>query len=302
MTSHLGEILAVTTALMWAFGATFFGMVAKRSSSVLVNAIRLPSGAILLWLAYVITTGELWPAGLGWREHLWLGSSGILGLAIGDSFYYLGITMIGPRRASMVLPATPVIAAVFAWFMLSERLDGQAMLGISIVIAGILVAVLGRDDGSGDFHRVPRARLWRGLLAAAVCAVCSGVGNVFAKIGMSGGLDPLPASLVRGWWATGGMAVYLLFRPSIFRDLQYLRDPFIYRLLGFAVVLGPFLGMWAAVTSLHLSETGVSTVLMNIVPITVLLPAWLFHRDKPSPTAVLGVVIAIGGGALLFLR
>jgi drug/metabolite transporter (DMT)-like permease len=69
-----------------------------------------------------------------------------------------------------------------------------------------------------------------------------------------------------------------------------------------AVVLGPFLGMWAAVTSLQLSATGISTVLMNIVPITVLLPAWIFHRDKPSPMALVGVLLAMAGGAVLFLR
>ena len=35
------------------------------------------------------------------------------------------------------------------------------------------------------------------------------------------------------------------------------------------------------------------------VPIFVLGPAWLVYRDRPSPVALVGVVIAVAGGAIL---
>jgi drug/metabolite transporter (DMT)-like permease len=300
--SHLGELLALSTALMWGFGATLFGLASSRSSAILVNAFRLPAGATLLWLAWVVTTGTAWPDGITWRQHLWLGLSGTLGLAIGDSFYYKGIMLAGPRRASLMLAATPVVAALTAWPVLGERLGTMAMAGIAVVIGGILLAVLGRDDGTGDHRGVPRAVLVRGLGAALVCAVCSAVGNVLAKLGMPGETPPLAAALVRGWWATLAMGLFLLGRRDIVAQLPRLRDPRVLKPAGVAVVLGPFLGMWAAIAALKLTETGVASALLNTVPITVLLPAWLIHRDRPSPTALLGVAVAVGGGALLFLR
>ena len=300
--SHLGELLALATALIWAFGATLFGMAGRRSSAVLVNAIRLPAGGLLLWLAWVLTTGTFWPAGFTAKQHLWLGCSGALGLAVGDSFYYKGIMLAGPRRASLMLAATPVVAALVAWPVLGERLDALAIAGIVVVIGGIALATLGNDRGTGEHRDLPRALVLKGMAAALVCAVCSALGNVLAKLGMPGDTPPLAATLVRGWWAVFAMGLFLAGRRSVFSHLPALRDPRVWRPLSVAVVLGPFLGMWAAVTALKLTETGVASVLMNTVPLTVLLPAWIFHRDRPSPTAILGVVTAVAGGALLFLR
>lgn len=302
MTSHLGELLAIATALTWAFGATLFGMAGRRSSAVLVNAVRLPAGAILLWLAWVATTRSLWPEGFTAEQHLWLGISGSLGLTVGDSFYYKGIMLAGPRRASLMLAATPVVAALVAWPVLGEALDAQAIVGIAIVLGGILLAVLGRDPGSGEHRDLPRRDILLGLGAALVCAVASAVGNVLAKLGMPGDTSPLGASLVRGWWAVLAMALFLTTRRSALANAGALLRPEVWRPMSVAVVIGPFLGMWMAVTSLKLTEVGVASVLMNTVPLTVMLPAWIFHRDRPSASSLVGVAVALVGGAVLMLR
>ena len=300
--SHFGELLAIGAAVLWAFGATLFGLVGRRSSALLVNAVRLPCGALLLWLTWVVTTGTFWPAGFTAEHHLWLGLSGIVGLAIGDSFYYLGIMLAGPRRASLMLAVTPVGASLLAWPVLDERLDALAVAGIAVVIAGVSISVLGKDRGAGEHRDLPRGRIWRGLGAALVCALATSVGNVLAKLGMPGDTPPLGATLLRGAWATAGMALFVAFRPSIREGLPSLRDPRVWRPLSVAIVIGPFIGMWIAVSALKHAEAGVASVLMNTVPITVLLPAWIFHRDRPSPASLAGVVVALAGGALLFLR
>jgi len=302
MTEHLGELLALATALTWAFGATLFGMAGRRSSAVLVNAVRIPAGAILLWLTWVVASGTLWPEGITAEQHLWLGLSGSLGLTVGDSFYYKGIMLAGPRRASLMLAFTPVVAALVAWPVLGEALDTRAVLGIGVVLGGILIAVLGRDPGAGDHRDLPRRDILLGLGAALICAVASAVGNVLAKLGMPGDTPPLGASLIRGWWAVLAMGVFLVGRRSALSNAGALLDKRVWRPMSVAVIIGPFLGMWMAVTSLKLTEVGVSSVLMNTVPLMVMLPAWIFHRDKPSASSLAGVAVAVAGGAILMLR
>jgi drug/metabolite transporter (DMT)-like permease len=300
--SHFGEMLAIAAAILWAFGATLFGMAGRRSSALFVNAIRLPCGAVLLWITWVVMTGTLWPAGLTFEHHLWLGLSGVFGLAIGDSFFYKGIMLAGPRRASLMLAVTPVGASLLAWPVLGETLDLLAVVGITVVIGGIAISVLGRDSGAGEHRDLPRDQVYRGLGMVLVCAVCTAIGNVLAKLGMPGDTPPLAATLVRGLWAVAAMALFVLARPSIWAGLPKLKDRRVWRPLSVAIVIGPFIGMWVAVSALKHAEAGVASVLMNTVPITVLLPAWIFHRDKPSVVSLLGVVVAMVGGALLFLR
>ncbi len=302
--AHAGELLGLATALLWAFAATFFGIAGRRSNPTLVNVLRLPSALLLLGGAYWMLHGTPWPTGLAARTHLWLGLSGLVGLVVGDTLLFHAIALVGPRRAMLMLAATPAFAALAAWGLLGETISPVGIAGMVVVAAGIVVATLGRDEGGGDFHGLPPAVLRRGLIAALVCALCSGLGNAFAKQGMAFGasLDPLGATLVRMGWANLGIVLLAAGRRSALRDLPGLRSLAAAWPVAAGVVLGPFLGMWSAIAAIKLTETGVATVLMNSVPVTVLLPAWLFHRDPPSRAAVAGIVLVLAGGVVLMLR
>ena len=72
--------------------------------------------------------------------------------------------------------------------------------------------------------------------------------------------------------------------------------------LAAATVLGPYVSVYLSILALRHAEAGVAQVLLGAVPIFVMGPAWLAYRDRPSPLALVGVVVAVAGGALLFLR
>jgi len=297
--------MAVTTAVMWGFAVTFFGMAGRRADPAVINILRLPLGLLLLGAAWFATTGTLWPADVPAGAHLWLGLSGTVGLTLGDSFLFHSAATIGPRRAMVVLAATPIFASVSAWFMLGEALDGRALLGIAVILAGIVVATAFRDPGGGEFRDLPPGVLRRGLAGALVCAVCSGVGNTFAKTGMTragADLAPLAATLVRMAWATAAVVVLLWWNRRSLGNLALVRAPRVAWPLAGGLLLGPFIGMWFAISAIKHTDTGVATVLMNTVPLTVLLPAWIFFRDPPTRPAVLGILLALAGASLLFLR
>ena len=66
--------------------------------------------------------------------------------------------------------------------------------------------------------------------------------------------------------------------------------------------MGPFISVWISLVAIRHTEAGVAQTLLGMVPVFVMLPAWLVHRDKPSPMSFVGILVAISGGALLFLR
>lgn len=300
-----GETVAVVAALIFSWTSVFFTTAGQRLGVTNVNLLRLPGATLCLGLTHYALTGRLWPAELAPLDQLWIGTSGIIGLAVGDSALFRAFTLVGPRRSMTLMALAPVFTVATAWAMLDERLTEVAFLGIALAIGGVMLAALGKDEGGGRFRGLARPVLRRGLLLALVGSAGQGLGSTFAKLGMAGpdeGVDPLGATLVRLVWAT--VAYWLVVAPrlrpgTLRRELSDRRG---LAALGVAILMGPFISVWCSLIAVKHTDTGVAQVLLSMVPVFVILPAWVVYRDRPSRISLLGVLAAIGGGAVLFLR
>ncbi len=306
--AFFGESMALTAAILFSWTSILFTTAGRRLGVTLVNLLRLPGAALCLALAHLVLTGHLWPQNVEFRDQFWIGISGIVGLAIGDSALFRAFVTIGPRRAMTMMALAPVFTVIIAWTALGEHLGPWALVGITIVIAGVMIASLGRDSGSGQFGSLPVKTLRNGLLLALVASLGQGLGSVFAKLGMSGisnsnaGVDPLGATLIRLCWASVAYWLVVLPRqnlPELGRRLLDKRGSI--ALIG-AILLGPFISVWISVIAIKNTEAGIAQVLLGMVPIFVVAPAWIVYRDRPTLVSLLGVAVAVGGGALLFLR
>ncbi|MFN2372126.1 MAG: DMT family transporter [Candidatus Krumholzibacteriia bacterium] len=302
---HYGELAALLAAFIFAWTSVFFTAAGHRLGVTLVNLLRLPGAVVCLGLTHLALTGRVWPAGLAPADQAWIGLSGIVGLAVGDSALFRSFTLVGPRRGMTVMALAPVFTVVVAWALAGERLGPQALAGIAVVIGGVILATRGRDPGGGRFRALPAPLLRTGFLLALVGAACQGLGSAFAKLGMGpggGGVDPLGATLVRLVWAT--VAYWLVVLPRQDRRVlrERLRDRRGVAALAVAVLLGPFLSVWISLVAIKNTEAGVAQVFLGMVPIFVLLPSWLVYRDSPTVPTLAGVAVAVAGGALLFLR
>lgn len=297
---HTGEIAAVATSLLWAVTAILFTAAGRRIGSWAVNFARLPLAVLLLGAGLWLSTGSPWPAA-GWHEHLWLGASGLVGLTLGDAFLFASFTMIGPRRALLVMSTAPIVTLVSARLLLGERLGPLALAGIATIVGGVALATLGRDDGGEAFRHQPPPVVRRGFAAAFLGAAGQGLGATLAKGGMAH-LDPLPATLLRMWWATAGLVLLSLIMGRLGSTLAALRNRKAWPALAGGVVVGPVLGVWLSLVAIKHAEAGVAQALIGTTPVTILLPSWIVYRDRPGVLAAAGAAITVAGGALLFLR
>ena len=296
--------MALCAAIIFSWTSLLFTSAGQRLGVTLVNLLRLPGAALCLALTHLAFTGHWWPQNLAPMDQFWIGLSGVVGLAIGDSALFRAFITVGPRRSMTMMALSPVFTVIIAWSALGEHLGPWALIGIFIVIAGVMLASMGRDNGSGRFGSIEPKVLRTGLLLALVASMGQGLGSVFAKIGMSAGagVDPLGATLVRLCWATLAYWIAVLPKQNIPLLVNKLKDRKGSAALAGAILMGPFISVWISLIAIKNTEAGIAQVLLGMVPIFVVAPAWIVYRDRPTVISLLGVLIAVGGGALLFLR
>lgn len=300
--------MAITAAVIFSWTSIFFTTAGQRLGVTNVNLLRLPGAALCLGSMNLLLNGTVWPQGVAWQDQMWIGLSGVVGLAIGDSALFRAFTLIGPRRSMTMMALAPVYTTMIAWSVLGEHLNLWGMAGILVIIAGVVIATGGKSDQGDRFGNLPRKVLKTGIILALIGSLGQGVGSVLAKLGMTGassggaGVDPLGATLIRLTWATVFYWLVVVPRLDVSATRKALRDRTGLRALTVAILMGPFVSVWISLVAIKNTEAGIAQVLLGMVPIFVVVPAWIVYRDRPTPMSLFGIALAVGGGALLFLR
>ncbi len=122
----------------------FFTGVGKRIGAFATNLLRLGIAfLVLLALLGVRAWLGATPAALHPAAWIWLISSGVIGLAIGDAFLYRAFVSIGPERTSQIQTLAPAATAALAWVSLKEFLSLGQLGGMALILAGVFLATSG---------------------------------------------------------------------------------------------------------------------------------------------------------------
>jgi drug/metabolite transporter (DMT)-like permease len=308
--SYIGQAAGITTSLLWTATSLLFTAGAKRIGPTAVNGIRIAIAIILLGVTHRLLTG-LWVPQVSVRHVLFLATSGIIGLAIGDQALLTSFIYIGPRLAMLIMTTAPLFAAFFGWVALGESLHPFAWLGIALTVGGIAWVLFERPAHPSA---VRSEYLARGVILALIGAACQAGGLLLSKQGIGHGwspraehLPPQTATLVRTVFAGIGVAPILAMHWV--RTKRHIGDLGPIRIgspragLAFVAcgaVVGPFLGVWMSLIATDRAPLGIAQTLCALPPVFLLPFAALIHREKISIRAVLGALIAVGGCAVLF--
>jgi drug/metabolite transporter (DMT)-like permease len=300
MSSYLGELAALGTASCWTLASLVFTLAGRRIGAFNLNKLRIPIAAICLGGMLVLTGGFGAVARFSMGDYGWLAVSGVVGLVLGDSFYFGALVILGPRRATLLMSAAPVMAALIAWPFLSEWLGWLAWVGILVTLGGITWVTAEREyQNNAQTHGSKTLGILLGLGGAAGQAI----GIVIAKkVLVESNIEPLLATFVRMIAATAAIWFYTVFRGQIRSTLAVLSQ----RVTAIAVVagavLGPFIGVWLSLVSVKHIEAGVAATIMATIPVLILPLVVLVYKERVSMRAVLGAIVTVGGVAMLFLR
>jgi len=295
--THAGELAALATACCWTVTALVFERAGKRIGSLVVNLLRLLAAFCFLTLFGALVRGAPLPLDATPRAWLWLGASGLVGFTIGDLCLVRAFVVIGSRLSVLLMSLVPPLTALLGWLLLGETLTAVDWLGMALTIAGVAWVVRERrpaDDGR------PGPVPWSGILLGLGGAAGQAVGLVLSKYGM-GDYDPFAATQIRVIVGALGFAAVFSVIGWWPRVAAARHDRLALGQVSLGGFFGPFLGVSLSLYAVQHTATGVAATIMAILPVLILPPAILLNRERVSPRAVAGAVLAVAGVAVLFL-
>jgi len=293
---HKGELAALATAACWTVSAMAFTEAARRMGSLPLNAIRLAMALGLFLVFEGVTRGSPLPLDASAHNWFWLSLSGLVGFTLGDLCLFRALVLIGPRLSLLMLSLVPVIAATAGWAALGERLSLSSMAGMVLTVCGVAWVILERKPlGAGPVVHVSAAGVLLGLGAACGQAI----GLVLSKIGLSDGYDSFASTEIRTLAGLAGFVAVLFIDRAWLRLAAAARSRpgMAYAALG--ACFGPFLGVSFSLVAVKYTYIGVAATIIALVPVLVIPVVIVVYRERVSPRAVLGAVLALAGVALL---
>ena len=296
---YLGEVASLFTAICWSTNAVLFAKAGRRVGSPTVNMVRLGVALGVMLALHLATAGTLLPHGVGPARLAWLGTSGLIGFALGDALLFEAYILLGPRLTVLVFTLWPVFAALLAFAFLGQSMT-LPRIGAMVVTLGGIALVVSERGQAGPAGRTGHSVL--GLFLALGGALGQAVGFLFSKFGMAGGLGPVSANLIRVAAGVLALGAWQAVRGELLPNLRKLQDTQAATLIGLGALFGPVIGVVLSLYAInHARYMGVASTIMSLSPV-ILLPYSVFiERERVGVRAVAGTVISIGGAAALFL-
>jgi drug/metabolite transporter (DMT)-like permease len=291
-TAHLiGILAALGSAASWAVGTLLFKGIGEEFSPMAMTFIKSLLGLLLLAAALcLIGWGPVKSFPLGW-----LALSGLLGISLGDTFFFAALRRLPAHRLVILMLLAPVVTLLMALCLLGERPALVSWTGIGLVLAGVSLTFKDKVESNQESRD-------RGLgLLFGILSILSMAGSVIiAKIGLQD-VSALEGTFLRLFFGFAGMLAVGLARKELRTWIVPLRQAGLrWRFLA-AVIIVTFGGFWLSLYAIKRLDVSIANTLLATEPVFALPLAVIWLREHPTAFAVIGALLALcGAGVLAF--
>jgi drug/metabolite transporter (DMT)-like permease len=132
-----GVVLALLSVVSWSYGTVYTATRKVSADLLMVTGLQMLTAGVIL-LPVCLLTGKyvnLIDAG----EHAWyaLAYLVVFGSFIGYSAYVVAINKLPATLVSIYAYINPIVAVLFGWLLLGERMNAHMISGTVITIAGV---------------------------------------------------------------------------------------------------------------------------------------------------------------------
>ncbi len=292
----IGYVLAISAAAIWSSVALSATRIVRYFGSYNYNLLRL-LGIIIIFFPYVYLKWE--PIYFENSIFLAIFLSSVIGIIIGDTFLFICLKRLGPRRQallfSMQIPFTIILAEVF----LQSLPSTTELIGCALIFLGIIIAIqFNRTIPNDDLENI-QGNKYTGLFAGIGLALCQSIGIILMKPALVS-TDPIVVSYLRVI-----VAAFIMFGSLFFiKNNQLLEKMKDYKKTIFSIFLG-FMGMGVGMTmliyALKFGNPGVISTLSSTMPIMIIPILWIVTKNYAGHLAVIGAGLTCLGAGIIFL-
>jgi drug/metabolite transporter (DMT)-like permease len=284
----LGELLALSTAILWAVTPVLSRKALGYSTPVELNFVRAISGSIALILILLFThRGLIFDIDV--YGFILLLAAMMIGIGLGDTVFFKSIYAIGVSRGVAVSSVYPLMVLLASAYIVGEPITLTDIAGgLSVVSATIIVALSKEESTIGS------NRYLSGIALSLTSALLWSVAIILVSIGVRS-VDPLIGNAYRFLI----LAVAML--PLCRRSLAKLKDTRLLLWGSLSGLTGLALGTTVYLESIRLIGAGKATVITGIQPIISAILASSSLRERLNVRIWVAVTLASIGIILLEL-
>ncbi len=291
---HLGEILALSCAIMWAVAVILFRKSGETVTPVGLNLFKNCLALVLFVPTSLVLGTTLFPEA-SLNDYLLLLASGVIGIAISDTLFFKSLNLLGAELSAIVdCLYSPFIIGLSVIF-LYETMTGLQIFGVFLIVSAVLGV-----SGIGDRKHISRHDLILGVVFGVLAMAFMAVGIVMIKPLLN--RSPLLWVVeVRLFAGCVGLGIYLLFHPAqkkIISSVLAVRN-WQYMLPG--SFLGAYLSMVVWMGGMKYTQASIAAALNQTSNVFVFILAAFLLREPVNFTRILAIIFGFAGAVIVSL-
>lgn len=289
---HLGEILALLCAIIWATAVILFRKSGETVSPLGLNLFKNVL-ALVLFVPTSLVLGVALLPDASLNDYLLLLASGVLGIAISDTLFFKSLNLLGAELSAIVdCLYSPFIIGLSVVF-LYESMTGLQIFGVFLIVSTVLGV-----SGTGDRKHISRHDLILGVLFGVLAMAFMAVGIVMIKplLDRSPLLWVVEVRLLAG---CVGLGIYLLFHPGrgkIISSVLSVRN-WQYMLPG--SFLGAYLSMIVWMGGMKYTQASIAAALNQTSNVFVFILAAILLKEPVNAIRIIAIILAFAGAVIV---
>jgi len=289
---HLGEGLSLVSALLWAFSVILFRIGGKNVHALGMNLFKNVLSMVLLFLTLIVLGQPLWPA-LPWSHYLLFIASGIIGIAVSDTLFFLALNILGAELLAIVDCSYSPFVIGLSFLFIGERMNARQSLGAVLIVLAVILITQKKSEAL-----LPRKMLLAGVGLGVLSMFSTAAGIVMVKP-VLGETPILLASFIRMVGGTLSIAAFLSLYPrrrAVLEPLARLKN---IKVLAPASVLGSYLSLVIWMGGMKYTQASVAAAINQLNTIFIFILAAIFLKERITPLKLAAVAFAFAGAFLV---